>query len=261
MLKRYRKALIHAGIAASASVALGLAGCTGGANGGVLPASTRTTFGPAVNVGNGTAHSYVSRDGSGNLDAVGVNFTAAALTGLPNADTAFTMPLPANAAVAPYNHIEMDWEPFGHPPAGIYDKAHFDFHFYMVTPQQQAQIQPAAPNAAANPAPQFVAPGYILDPTRTVVPHMGLHFLDTNAPEFHGKPFTMTFIYGYFQGNMVFLEPMVALDFLKSRATSRAAIAQPAAFQRHGFYPTQYGVSFDSLSQSYNFEVSALRPH
>jgi hypothetical protein len=59
-----------------------------------------------------------------------------ALKGLPEGKTMeFTLALPKEAAPTAYNHIGIDWNPQGHEPQGIYDKPHFDFHFYMITPE------------------------------------------------------------------------------------------------------------------------------
>ena len=47
--------------------------------------------------------------------------------------------------VAPYRFVELDWNPGGHEPPGIYDTPHFDFHFYTVPPAERAAIVPSDP--------------------------------------------------------------------------------------------------------------------
>jgi hypothetical protein len=44
------------------------------------------------------------------------------------------IPLPDEVAQATgFNHLMINWEPHGHPPA-LFAVSHFDFHFYTVDP-------------------------------------------------------------------------------------------------------------------------------
>jgi hypothetical protein len=47
--------------------------------------------------------------------------------------------------------------------------------------------------------------------------NMGNHLIDFTAPEFNGEPFTHTYIWGAYGGSLIFFEPMVTTDFLKTR--------------------------------------------
>ncbi|MBS1566007.1 MAG: hypothetical protein JST39_16585, partial [Bacteroidetes bacterium] len=52
-----------------------------------------------------------------------------------------SIPLPEKlAAVTPFRHVGLDWNPLGHEPAGIYDRPHFDFHFYMISEADRTAI-------------------------------------------------------------------------------------------------------------------------
>jgi hypothetical protein len=53
----------------------------------------------------------------------------------------------------------MDWEPHGHPPPGVYDVPHFDFHFYMITPEERAGIDGST--GGQDPAAEFVPAHYV----------------------------------------------------------------------------------------------------
>jgi hypothetical protein len=45
---------------------------------------------------------------------------------------------------------------------------------------------------------------------------MGNHLLDSQSPEMKDSlPFTTTFIYGAYEGELIFWEPMITLDFLQ----------------------------------------------
>jgi hypothetical protein len=64
---------------------------------------------------------------------------------------------------------------------------------------------------------------------------MGVHWTDTLAAEFHGHPFDETFIYGFYHGKMVFVEPMITRALLASHPDVTAPVKQPRAFNAAGF--------------------------
>ena len=41
------------------------------------------------------------------------------------------------ADVTPYKHVWLNWNPDGDPPVGIYNKPHFDLHYYMVSAEER----------------------------------------------------------------------------------------------------------------------------
>jgi hypothetical protein len=84
-----------------------------------------------------------------------------------------------------------------------------------------------------------------------VVPKMGNHLLDSQSPELVDPttPFTRTFIYGAFDGELIFWEPMITLDFMRRAEHACFEISQPLAFQRSGYYPTRYCVRRDAEKQ------------
>jgi hypothetical protein len=99
---------------------------------------------------------------------------------------------------------------------------------------------------ASRPLPvQFLPAGYI--DVGAVAPRMGNHLLDSQSPELKDSlPFASTFIYGAYEGQLIFMEPMITLDYLQKTRNACLPIRQPEAFQRAGYYPTQYCVRQDS---------------
>jgi len=110
----------------------------------------------------------------------------------------------------------LDWNPHGHPPAHIYDKPHFDLHFYM-TPETEVMRYMDSTKMMINPAADYLPANYI---GANPVPMMGKHWMDATSGELRGQPFTQTFLYGSYNGQVVFYEPMVTLDFLKNTQIS-----------------------------------------
>jgi hypothetical protein len=100
-------------------------------------------------------------------------------------------------------------------------------------------------------------------PTAATVPMMGLHWIDPKTPELNGKPFTTTFIVGSWDGRFVFYEPMITkatIESVKSapKFTIANPVNQPAAFERPGYHPTQYSISWDAAAKEYRISLDAL---
>lgn len=223
---------------------------------------SRTVYGQPRTLGNGMAWTWARLGPDGRPQAIGVTFTDAALTGLPTGvqEAEYYLALPAEVSLPPYNHVAIDWNPHGHIPKGIYTVPHFDFHFYMLSPSQRDQITLTGGNLGYTdlaPPQQFVPAGYIAAPG-SEVPRMGQHWANPASPEFHGRPFTHTFIYGFYGGRMAFVEPMVSEAFLESRQSAATPIAQPAAYQQSGYYPTQYVVSYDPARGEHSVALAGL---
>ena len=217
--------------------------------------------GAAQPLGKGMAYAWVAVDDKGTARQVGISITEAALTGLAAAPRKLLLDLPEPARKAGYDHVALDWEPHGHPPPGIYDKPHFDVHFYHATTAQQLAILPTDPQynakmAKAPPANQLPA-GYIRPPG-TDVPMMGTHWINPKATEFTGQPFTHTLIYGTYNGAVTFLEPMVTLAFLQKRETATAPVPAPTSSNRA--IPRTYTIGWDANAGEHSITLDDLAP-
>lgn len=218
--------------------------------------------GAKVNVGNGSAYTWLLDDGLGNPLAIGISITDTALVNLPATDAEYLLPLPRQAQSTAFKHVVLNWNAHGHIPPGIYDVPHFDFHFYIITPQQRAQITGTGEDQARAmraPAPGAIPPGYI-GPEGTFEPHMGWHWVDPTSPEFHGQPFTQTFIYGFYNGQMAFIEPMVTTAFLATHPFVSRTIALPTVYPTSGYYPTGYAISYDQQRKESVVSLWGLTP-
>jgi len=229
-----------------------------------FPPSERTQWGRPVQMGEGTMATFATLRGSLEPQYVGIWFTEDALDGLPEGGDehhSVTPPLPANAGKATnFEWVGVDWAPQGHAPAEVYDVPHFDIHFYMMDRETvESEIPPGECDADGDGTPEFGVPcdvyergteplpdaqrpaGYVS--TDDVVPHMGNHWVDQNAPEFRGEPFTHTWIYGSFDGRLTFVEPMITREYLRGLdGRDVADVETPEAFPEAGYQPTQYSV-------------------
>lgn len=185
----------------------------------------------------------------------------------------------------PYKFVQFDWNPVGHEPAGVYDLPHFDFHFYTVPLSVRNSIVPTDPNyatkAASFPAQNLRAPFYIdaatpaqITPAMATVPEMGLHWLDVRSPELQGmaghpeafQPFTKTFIYGSWDGQFIFDEPMITRAYLMAKhdATDPSVrdelipISTAAHYSPAGYYPNAYRITYDPQAREYRVALTQL---
>jgi hypothetical protein len=88
---------------------------------------------------------------------------------------------------------------------------------------------------------------------------MGKHWIDVTSPELHGVPFTQTFLYGSHDGQVVFYEPMITLDFLKQTTSFQRTIPQPSKFKVSGYYPTRMTINKEAGTTNISLEGFVYR--
>jgi len=230
------------------------------------PAAAKTYVGEAKPVGNGSVRSWVGVDKSGAPISVGVSFSETALLGLPmqlpkdDIGWEWNLALPKELAVAPFDHVAFYWNPRGHIPDGIYNVAHFDIHFFMVPEPQRAEITAMNYNLERCfklPSQEYIPAGYFLPP-QTEHRRMGVHWVDPTSHEFHGHDFTASLLYGSYDGQINFIEPMMTRTFLETRPEFTAEIKQPTLYAKAGYYPTTYSVRFDPRNKEYVVSLDGL---
>jgi hypothetical protein len=252
--------------------------------------STSRMPGWQLKLGDGTVSSYAELESGGAPTAIGVVWSANALEGLPNdsdehrcfgrnkdgakdADTKcqhtheFVIPLPdsvARRADIPFKWALFNWNPVGHIPPGIYDAPHFDIHFEMGPIADAFAIEsgPCGPELvrcdqfrmARKPLPPNYMPADYVD-VEAVVPVMGNHLIDTSGPEFHQQPFTRSWIYGVYDGKVIFYEAMVTLAYMRTKPNGCLPIKAPKAVAVSGLYPTEYCVRHNATTGEYSVSM------
>jgi hypothetical protein len=226
-----------------------------------------------VPLGKATATSYAEFDSRGAPTAIGVALPTTALDGLPAGSDnhhctdrghdgsvagatqcihtfEHVIPLPdsvARRADIPFKWVLFNWNPVGHIPPGIYDVPHFDIHFVMVPIAEIFAIEPGPCGPERVRCDQFeigrkpLPPNYVHADFRdvsAVVPAMGNHLIDVTGPVFNKQPFTHSFIYGVYDGNVIFYEQMVTREYLLGKPNGCTPIKSPRAVAAAGYYPT-----------------------
>jgi len=218
----------------------------------------RTFYSSARHIGNGRVQAWVTENREGEPVSVGLTLSVGALDNLPGEMTGVVMELPQDRGKGFYTFVMLDWNPQGHEPPQIYGLPHFDVHFYIIPDEERLAMSPDKVAEFGNlPAPGYVPMGYF--PAPGFVPFMGVHWLDGASPELGGATFTKTFIWGSYDGEFVFWEPMMTRDYLLTRPTDVIDLPQPASFKRDGWYPMKYEISYSRAGNEYNIALRDLQ--
>jgi hypothetical protein len=227
---------------------------------------TRVFVGESKKLGNGFVRSWMKLDEACKPAAIGLTFSEEALTGLPmelpegEHGVEYSLALPEQAALTPFKHIGLNWNPKGHEPEHIYTVGHFDFHFYQISEKERAAISAEGEGlkkCQKQPAAEFVPEDYMYAPG-SEFPRMGSHWVDKMAHELHGHPFTATYIYGSYDGQFIFQEPMITKAFLESKPNLSVPIKQATKVEKPGYYPTSYSVKYDPQTREYSVALEGL---
>jgi hypothetical protein len=225
-----------------------------------------TFYGPVVRMGNGRARSWANISHDDKMLAVGIEMTSDALEGLPEdpedfAASTFVLPLHQKTkALTAFDHIVINWNVHGHEPDHVFDITHFDFHFYKIPLADRLAIPPyeiAPAMFDIDPPLAYMPPLYLHVPGG--VPQMGAHWIDLLAPETNGGVFTHTFIYGSYNGNVTFLEPMATLATFESGNTIHQDFRQPQSFSpTNKYYPTRYNIWKDNSNGNHYLSLDQM---
>jgi hypothetical protein len=148
-----------------------------------------------------------------------------------------------------YTFAGIDWNPLGHPPAGVWTRPHFDFHYYFAAESAiDAIVAPGPPTSSPFlgvatydlPGPYWPE-NYVYEDPRLIVKRMGEHLYDATSPEWDpAVPFTHTYIYGAYDFSIDLTAPTgrvevplgpggsaVALPTYEGDGTGRLTFTEP----------------------------------
>jgi hypothetical protein len=232
---RLSLSLIAAAALATASHATIVAGSSGSLNGGSVTA-------------------FADTSGS-HLNAVGYKIGGGVVRDAGSSGGELFLTLPSQASGTGFTVLGLEWNPHGHEPPGVYDRPHFDLHFYYI-PDSKRMTIPGGVIGAVDP--KLLPPGYS-QPGPTV-PMMGGHSVDLTNAEWNGGTFTQTFIYGFYEGREIFLEPMVTQAYLESLTVGSSSfqIRQPGVYGQETvpqLVPTTVTYAYDRESDLYTISL------
>jgi hypothetical protein len=257
--------------------------------------SSTVLHGPEVEVGGGTARLFVELGPDGEPQVLGIKLTEPALGGLArrmnttsrcwdrNGDgtlahgeclgdyeAVLALPPAAQGLELPIRWATVNWNPEGHlaPAPPVWSAPHFDFHFFLADSSLIRGIR-TGPCAefihcddfarAQRPLPPEQLPEGYID-VGAAVAGMGNHLVDSRDPELADPSlgFSRTFIYGTYDGRLIFLEPMVSHAYLASRPQACTPLRTPPAVATPGWYPTRYCVRHDAAEGTHRVSLEGL---
>lgn len=208
----------------------------------------------------GTAKSFAKVKPDGTVHSVGVVFSLTAFTSGPAShpfqdDLVLDMPSVAKEQTL-LHHLRANWLPGGHGP-DPYGEPHFDFHFLRGTRAEIDDIDCAADarNGKVLPKADKIPTGY--GTPELCVNAMGYH--SWPKEDTSGGDFKASLIMGYWQGNVVFLEPMIPVSTFEKKKTFEIPIAKPAsAGGGTTLYPTRMIATWLEETEEYSFEFDSF---
>lgn len=214
--------------------------------------------GDSVPLGRGLVHSWVDVDREGAPVAVGVTLPDSVIASVSDEGAMLSLDLPAVTGL-PFQHVLFDWGPSGHPPATVYDRPHWDAHFYLINAEERRAI--AAGRTSEHPDGRYLPDGFIPVPDLGLYafPEMGVHWMHESASELHDHPFDQTIIYGSIGERVIFVEPMFTSAFLSDQPDLSMPIPQPAAVGDEGYYPTRYVIRHDPQEEGFRISLEGFR--
>ncbi len=134
-----------------------------------------------------------------------------------------------------FRHAGMDYNAQGHGPPGQNDLPHIDIHFYGIDQATREAITcQGEPMPADNRVPEGVEVNVTGEPFGGCVKAMGAH---------GGVPYdrlTANMIYGYHDGALIFVEPMIDIDLVTSEERIELDIPLPAVVGRETRMATRF---------------------
>ena len=238
------------------------------------------TAGPQAVLGEVTVRAFVQLQDDGTPFALGIRFPDSAFESLPSEpadgyrcldlnedrdidvgaecvgghERVLFLPRVWDDSVGPpFRWALFNWNPAGHGPPGVWDVAHFDFHFFIQSLADRSRIRIGRCamlvdcddlEVGTRPVPAPYLPSGYED--RGVVEFgMGNHLIDPATFGGPSDPPTHTLIYGAWGGRISFLEPMVTMRFLQaisdgSQPSRCYPVPRAQDVEEPGYYPTVY---------------------
>lgn len=224
----------------------------------------KTTFyyGTPVSLGKGIARTWIESSRSGKPVAIGITISAKAakIDNLPKEQTMYHLQFPKQGEFAPFMGMMFDWNPHGHIPMELYEKPHFDMHFYMIPEAEHMAIPLGLDYQHADWFERDYMPADYMS-LHLAIPGMGNHWIYKNAPELGPEGFSKTLILGAYEDKQIFIEPMITLEYLQQLLPSQTITEEISQFphvQKSGYYPRRYTITYDPNPGEYKIALTDL---
>jgi hypothetical protein len=148
-----------------------------------------------------------------------------------------------------FDHVGCGYNAHGHGPPGVNDIPHIDAHFYMLSMADREAIDcEGEPVPDAAQVPEGVEANVNKEPFGGCVAAMGGH---GSLPY---TKLTADMIYGYHDGKMIFVEPMIDVAMLQAEDEIELDVLAPAELAFEGAYPQRLFVRY--TDEAYEFVMT-----
>jgi hypothetical protein len=212
------------------------------------------------------------KDGAGVVTEVALRFDLAKVEAVREAqgDAAYfavaRLPFDDDAAALGTTVIgDVGYASHGHGPPGLYDRPHFDVHFYGIA---EAELLAIDCSGETEPAAENVPPGYVSGgagepPFGACIKEMGVHF-GPSDPADATKPLGFDedaqLVIGFTKGKLIFFEPMIPEDIVLSKTPFSLAVPRPQELGRAAQWPTSIDGAFDEDAGLYRIAAKGFTP-
>ena len=87
---------------------------------------------------------------------------------------------------------------------------------------------------------------------------MGEHWIDSTDPVLSGQPFEAVLIYGGWDGEVIFVEPMVTRDLLQSHREAGGSLDQPERVAEAVSLPSAWQIGYDAEAGVHLVSIDSL---
>lgn len=213
-------------------------------------------YGATRPFGKGVVRSVITLDKNDDPVAMGVIFSEKALLFPGTEDVNITLQLHPKGKDMVVDHIDFGYHPQGHEGPGFMVE-HFDFHFYWISEQEKLSIPffvDEGPAADLPPA-QYWPEAYVYDVVN--VPQMGRHWITLEQAT--SEDFDETFIYGSYDSEFTFYEPMITMEYLMAgNFESSYPITPLGDYTIPGYYANSYEINYDPVKKQYSVMLTDM---
>jgi len=171
----------------------------------------------------------------------------------PKPEALIPLPEPVSQATG-FKYLSVYWEAHGHPPA-LFMTPHFDFHFYTTDQASVATIDCSNQTKPAALAPGYALPDIEIPGLGTLVgicvPGMGMHAMPEAEINVQ-TPFGASMLFGYYDQNLIFVEPMIARAKLLEAKTFAMDIPTLSGHT----LPARAEIAYDSTASAYRMSFA-----
>lgn len=149
-------------------------------------------------------------------------------------------------------HFELHYRKRGQG-TDLFRESHFGLRFCSFPVAEFLKITSPDPKV---PAKSRIPPGFTYPGPGEAVYQVGTRAM---RPGDIGKKSDYVLTVGFYDGNLMFIEPVVKREFLLRKSDFELDIPMPAALGYEAYYPIRFRASYDAATDSYSFVFSRFR--